>query len=161
MAPRQHEQLAQEQHITEAIGETGPRQRIGRLHVFVPAGIIDARMLAAGEEKFLSGHAQGFLDGGEQHMTPGGDGCFRHKKAVVFPRVAADESAGGIVAETIGFQPLPAQNPAQILAGAFVKMKAHTHSPLAMPPCGVPPGGGRCVYGGCRGVRNGFSLCFV
>ena len=128
MPPRQQHELAGQGHITEAIAERGPEPGRGGLHVFVPAREVYARMFAAREEEFPACHEQGFLERGEQHMAACGPGKLGDEQAVVLARIAAYQRAGGIVAQTVGLQPLLTEGLAQVLAGRTVKLEFHVSS---------------------------------
>ena len=128
MPSRQQHELAGQRHIAETVAERGPEPGRGGLHVFMPAREVHARMLAAGEEELFACHEQGFLKGGEQHMAACGPGQLGDEQAVVFARIAAYQRAGGIVAKTVGLQPLLAEGLAQVLAGGTVKLEFHVSS---------------------------------
>ena len=125
---RQQHELAGQRHVTETIAEGRPEPGRGSLHVFMPAREVHARMLAAGEEELFACHEQGFLKGGEHHMAACGPGQLGDEQAVVFARIAAYQRAGGIVAKTVGLQPLLAEGLAQVLAGGTVKLEFHVSS---------------------------------
>ena len=128
MPSRQQHELAGQRHIAETVAERGPEPGRGGLHVFMPAREVHSRMLAAGEEELFACHEQGFLKGGEQHMAACGPGQLGDEQAVVFARIAAYQRAGGIVAKTVGLQPLLAEGLAQVLAGGTVKLEFHVSS---------------------------------
>ena len=81
--------------------------------------------IAAGEEKLPIGHEQGFFQGGEHDMPPGGPGQLGDKETMILAGMAADKGTGGVIAESIGFQPLAAQGFSEVLAGWAIKEKLH------------------------------------
>ena len=132
-----HDDLARQHDIADAVAEQRPGADLGLAQIFVPLGEKVAGMLAAGEEELVPAKQQRFFQRRQQHVTPCRTVEIGDKKPVITARVARNDRAGGVISQTVGFQPLQAQRFTQVLAYRFVVFEVHVCSLLRALKCGI------------------------
>ena len=132
-----HDDLARQHDIADAVAEQRPGADLGLAQIFVPLGEKVAGMLAAGEEELVPAKQQRFFQRRQQHVTSRRAVEIGDEKSVITARVARNDGAGGVISQTVGFQPLQAQRFTQVLAYRFVVFEVHVCSLLRALKCGI------------------------